>query len=84
MTTKLSSKGQVVLPRSIRHKLGLQPGESFAVTVEEGRIVLERAGKKSKARIVTDQITGFPVLCVDGPASKLTSEQVAEMLVNFP
>ena len=30
-TTKLSSKGQVVLPRSIRSARNLQPGAEFAV-----------------------------------------------------
>ena len=33
MQTKLSSKGQVVLPGPIRRKLGLRPGEPLAATV---------------------------------------------------
>jgi AbrB family looped-hinge helix DNA binding protein len=38
---KLSSKGQLVIPRSIRKALGLGPGTRFEVQIEGGRIVLE-------------------------------------------
>src|SRR4051812_28851806 len=78
VTTKLSSRGQVVLPRSIRRKLGLLPGETFAVTVEDERIILTRS---RMARIVSDPASGLPVLTV-GTAPKLSSAQVAEMLAN--
>jgi AbrB family looped-hinge helix DNA binding protein len=33
-TTKLSSKGQVVIPEEIRKKLGLEPGAQFVVLGE--------------------------------------------------
>ena len=38
-TTRMSSKGQVVIPEEIRKKLGLEPGEQFVV-VGEGDVVL--------------------------------------------
>jgi len=38
---KLSSKGQLVIPRSIRQALGLNPGTQFEVQLEGRRIVLE-------------------------------------------
>jgi AbrB family looped-hinge helix DNA binding protein len=41
MDTRLSSKGQVVIPRQIRDELGLVPGTRFQVRVDEGSIVLE-------------------------------------------
>lgn len=34
MTTVLSQKGQIVLPASVREKLGLCPGDDFEIVVE--------------------------------------------------
>jgi AbrB family looped-hinge helix DNA binding protein len=38
---RLSSKGQLVLPRHIRERLRLKSGNEFSVEIEEGRIILE-------------------------------------------
>ena len=38
-TTKLSSRGQVVIPEEVRAKLGLSPGAQFVV-VGEGEVVV--------------------------------------------
>jgi AbrB family looped-hinge helix DNA binding protein len=85
MVTKISTKGQVVLPSQIRHRLGLQPGDPLDVHVEGERIVLvPRRKRQRKARIVTDPITGMPVLSAGPDAPVLTSEQVAELLKDFP
>lgn len=43
-TTKLSSKGQVVIPEEIRSRLGLEPGAQFVV-VGEGDVVVLKALK---------------------------------------
>jgi len=43
-TTKLSSKGQVVIPEEIRRRLGLEPGAQFVV-VGEGDVVVLKAIK---------------------------------------
>jgi len=43
-TTKLSSKGQVVIPEEIRTRLGLEPGAQFVV-VGEGDVVVLKALK---------------------------------------
>ena len=41
-TTKLSSKGQVVLPLAIRRKLHLSNGEKFAVMGEGDTVILKK------------------------------------------
>lgn len=41
-TTKLSSKGQVVIPEEIRNRLGLETGAQFVV-VGEGDVVVLKA-----------------------------------------
>ncbi len=38
-TTRMSSKGQVVIPESVRNRLGLRPGDEFVV-VGEGDVVI--------------------------------------------
>ncbi|MGH9698042.1 MAG: AbrB/MazE/SpoVT family DNA-binding domain-containing protein [Candidatus Acidiferrales bacterium] len=85
MNTKVSTKGQVVLPRGIRHRLGLQPGDMLEARLEGDRIVLtpEKA-RRRKARIVKDPVTGLPVLTAGANAPPLTSQQVQEILAEFP
>lgn len=39
----MSSKNQIVVPREAREKLGLRPGDRLLVTVDEERIVMEKA-----------------------------------------
>lgn len=40
-TTRMSSKGQVVIPEAIREQLGLQPGAQFVVVGERDAIILK-------------------------------------------
>jgi AbrB family looped-hinge helix DNA binding protein len=85
MKTKVSTKGQVVLPSRIRRRLGLQPGDSLDAELEGERIVLiPRKARRGSARIIKDPITGLPVLTAGADAAKLTSEQVREILTEFP
>ena len=40
-TTKLSSKGQVVIPEEIRERLGLKPGAQFVVLGDKDVVILK-------------------------------------------
>lgn len=40
-TAKLSSNGQIVIPRKIRASMGLKPGTKFLVSENAGEIVLK-------------------------------------------
>jgi AbrB family looped-hinge helix DNA binding protein len=85
MQTRLSTKGQVVLPSRIRNKLGLRPGDPLDASVEGGRIVLTpRKRRAKKVRIIKDPVTGFPVLTAGPNAPILTSKEVDEILSTFP
>jgi len=85
VTTKISTKGQVVLPQAIRRKMNLRAGDLLEVRIEGERIVLTPRKKRSrKGRIVKDPLTGLPVLTAGPGAPKLTSKQVAEILADFP
>ena len=40
-TTKMSSKGQVVIPEAIRKRLGLKPGAQFVVVGDKDVVILK-------------------------------------------
>jgi AbrB family looped-hinge helix DNA binding protein len=85
MQTKVSTKGQIVLPGPLRRKLGIQAGDAMDVSVEAGRIVLMPHRKKTpKGRIVADPVTGLPMLSAGKAAPALSSREVDEILANFP
>jgi AbrB family looped-hinge helix DNA binding protein len=85
MQTKVSTKGQVVLPGPIRRKLGIQAGDPLRAEIEDGRIVLTPHRKRTRRfKIVRDPATGLPVLSAGKNAPKLTSKEVEEILSNFP
>jgi AbrB family looped-hinge helix DNA binding protein len=85
METRVSTKGQVVLPGPVRRKLGLRPGDPLDVKAEDGRIVLTpRRTRSRKVSILLDLITGLPVLGAGPDAPPLSSKQVQEILSSFP
>lgn len=85
MQTKVSTKGQVVLPGPVRRKLGIEPGDPLEVKVENGHILLTPRKKQVRSGvIVVDPLTGLPALSAGPQAPTLTSKEVAEILANFP
>lgn len=85
MQTRVSSKGQVVIPSRIRRKLDLRTGDALQAGLEGRRIVLTPQRTQARgARIVRDPITGLPALTAGPKARKLTSAQVRELLADFP
>lgn len=85
MTTKVSTKGQVVLPGLLRRKLGIRAGDTLETKIEAGRIVLTPQRNRSyKSKIVTDRVTGLPVLNAGSDAPMLSCKEVHEILASFP
>jgi AbrB family looped-hinge helix DNA binding protein len=85
MQTKVSTRGQVVVPSRIRRKLNLQPGDSLEAKLEDQRIVLTpRRYRPRGARIIRDPATSLPVLSAGPHVPQLTSAQVRELLAEFP
>jgi AbrB family looped-hinge helix DNA binding protein len=51
MSTRITSKGQVTIPRPIRDRLGLRPGSAIEFELTpDGRVVLFKAGGKRRPR----------------------------------
>lgn len=45
MATTVTSKGQVTIPKPVRDRLGIEPGNAVEFRLEaDGRIVLEKVG----------------------------------------
>ena len=85
MRTRVSTKGQIVLPAPLRRRLGIRAGDPLEISVEKDRIVLTHKKKSAfKARIIKDPVTGFSVLYAGPDAPVLTSEMVRDLLVDFP
>jgi len=89
MTTKLSSKGQIVLPAKMRRQLALSIGDTLEVSVEQAkgldRIVITRnAPRRGKMKITIDPITKLPLIKLPPGSPKITSAMVKEMLADFP
>jgi AbrB family looped-hinge helix DNA binding protein len=85
MKTKISTKGQLVLPGPVRERFGIQPGDSFDIDFQDDAIVLRPERKRRRRPIlVKDPITGLVVLSAGKNAPKLTNEQVRAQLADFP
>ena len=85
MMTKVSTKGEMVIPGPIRRRLGIRAGDSLEAKIEAGRIVLTPHKKRSlRARIMSDPVTGLPVLSAGPAAPTLSSKEVAEIVAEFP
>jgi len=84
MNTRLSTKGQVVLPSPIRRRLRLRSGDELDASVENGRVILTPRIRRVRASIGVDPVTGLPVLAASDKAPKLTSKQVSEILASEP
>jgi AbrB family looped-hinge helix DNA binding protein len=69
-TITLSSKGQLVIPKSLRESARLAPGDRLLVTLVRGEIRLKRVDAESTATL--EQVAG----CLARPGRKrLSAEQ---------
>ena len=75
-TTKLSSKGQVVIPEAIRERLGLEAGVQFVVVAEGDVVVLKvlNAPQMSDFKALLDKAQD------SADAAGLTPEDVEEAI----
>jgi AbrB family looped-hinge helix DNA binding protein len=53
-TIKMSSKGQIVIPQSLREELGMGEGSLFAVYGEHDTLVLKKISTPSKESLIND------------------------------
>ena len=56
MAVKLSSKGQLVLPKHVRQELQLQSGAEFEVEIVDGKIVLKPIRKQEELKEILTRL----------------------------
>ena len=85
MQTKVSTRGQVVLPGPLRRRLDIRAGDPLDAKIANGRIVLTPQRKRvRRVKLVTDPVTGLPALSAGPNAPTLSGREVEEILANFP
>jgi AbrB family looped-hinge helix DNA binding protein len=85
MQTRVSSKGQIVLPLPIRNGLGIRTGDPLDARIEGDHVILSPVKpKRRKGRIVIDPRTGLPAVTFGKGAPKVTSAMVEKLLEEFP
>jgi AbrB family looped-hinge helix DNA binding protein len=72
----VSSKGQVVIPATLRRQLGIQPGSQVEVSAVNGRIEIEL---KHPPRSSTHE-AGLGMLKYAGPPRRLPDFDAAEIM----
>jgi len=55
MNAKVSEKGQVTIPKQLRDRLGIRPGETLDFEEDEGRLV----ARKTSSRDSVDALYGM-------------------------
>jgi AbrB family looped-hinge helix DNA binding protein len=52
-TTRMSSKGQVVIPEAVRNRLGLKPGARFVVMGDRDVVILKTIAAPAREEFAT-------------------------------
>ncbi len=80
--TKMSSRGQVVIPQDIREKEGITEGEKFLVVNMGGTILLKRV-KNINAKTADDFEQTFKSLWKTAKISGVTERDVESEIEDF-
>jgi AbrB family looped-hinge helix DNA binding protein len=80
METRVSSKGQIVLPAAARKKLRLAQGERLAVELREGGIFLRPVGEAHVYKPARHPVSGLPVMvAARRGGKKVTAAEIARL-----
>lgn len=79
--TRLSAKGQVVIPKDVRDRLGLVPGQKLDVTVSGGGVVLRAAPEKGTRSF--EEITAEIRALVNYSGPSLSVEEMNEAIAEM-
>jgi len=58
-TVRLTSKGQVTIPKDLRDRLGLQPGTDVEFDHRDGALIVRRADGKSRGQALVSHLRSF-------------------------
>lgn len=78
MKTKLSSKGQVVIPIEIRKRLDLPTGSIMDCHLDQNRIILSPCESNTEAKLISD--AQYVALEAPSAAPEMSPEKVRDIL----
>jgi len=52
---KLSKKGQIVIPKEIREKFGIKPGDAVIFKIQGDKVILERIQEKMSDILINSE-----------------------------
>ena len=81
-SSRLSTKGQLVIPARLRKALNLRPGDKVEMELEDRGLVLRRESQRA-ARLKRGKF-GRPVLVAAEGAPPMTTESVTALLEELP
>lgn len=76
--TKITSRGQVVIPQDIREERGIKEGEKFLVYDTDDSIVLKRIKNLEKIRNIEDFEATFAKIWKIAKQKKITKKDVSK------
>ena len=77
--TRLSAKGQVVIPKGVRDRLGLTEGTVFDVIERGGEVVLKIPQKTAELSVAEAQRRIRAIFVYDGP--RVTEEMMRQAVL---
>ena len=80
MTTKLSSKGQVVLPEALRNMYGWDSGTAFTVVVYKGAIIMKPIRTPTEAELAEEFDEAFTESRQQARAASMTQADIRQAL----
>jgi AbrB family looped-hinge helix DNA binding protein len=84
--TTMSTKGQIVVPKEIRDRAGIDPGDKIEISLDGQIVQLKKLGEPERQhlKIKFDKETGLPHFAVPKDAPPITDEWVKQQLSDFP
>jgi AbrB family looped-hinge helix DNA binding protein len=86
MTVTMSTKGQIVVPKELRERAGIDAGDKLEIFLEDGKVQLKKApiALRRRLKIKINKKSGTPYFDVPKDAPPMTMEWIKEQLANFP
>lgn len=81
MTTKLSSKGQVVLPEALRNMYGWNAGTAFTVVVYKGAVIMKPIRTPTEAELAEEFDEAFTESRQQARAAGMTQSDISQAIL---
>jgi len=76
MKTTIDAAGRLVVPKALRHALGLKPGQALEIRAGDGRLEIDIAPTPMRLKKRGKGVVAIP----EGELPALTADQVRETL----